>query len=340
MPAIAYPSSLPGPSAPGGLQPRPRKAGSNIEGPLQLRARQRDFAGAISEYPFIYSPSEMAVWREWYEDDLLQGRRWFAVALPGRGGIVDRVARYLKVQEELLASGNYRVEATLEQRGVSAAPRTADLPPVVFSSGGGGGGGQTPTLPSQIESGTYLLLYVLVEGITNDVEFDDEWGDHIVSEQDSGGDARLHVYGRIADGTGADELMAYALSLGGHSVWAVVGFNNANDPAFPFDMAVNVDYRANLEGGGGINPNGISKSGYAAVVACAFTVGTYATVPITSDPTGYTAGANEIVAIGPFGISMRLAYKMTTAPENPDGFDYSGSAQSGALTVGVFVEAP
>lgn len=123
MVAVAYPTSLPGPS-PGGMKPRQRRAGSNIEGPLQLRARQRDFAGAVSEYPFNYSPAEMAIWREWYRTDLLDGRCWFAMPLPGRGGIVDRVVRYLKVVERLLPSGNYTLDATFEQRGVSAAPQS------------------------------------------------------------------------------------------------------------------------------------------------------------------------------------------------------------------------
>jgi hypothetical protein len=121
MPAVVYPPTLPGPS-PGSLRPRSRKAGSGTDGPLQLRSRQRDFAGAVSQYPFFYSPSEMATWRQWYESDLLQGRRWFAIDLPGRNGIVERVARFVKVEQKLLESGNYRVDAALEQRGPSDLP--------------------------------------------------------------------------------------------------------------------------------------------------------------------------------------------------------------------------
>lgn len=121
MTAIAYPDTLPGP-LPGSLSPRPRRAASAIEGPLQQRARQRDFAGALSRYAFIYTPAEMAEWLEWFRDVLLQGRRWFAIALPGAGGLINRVARYRDVQQEHLGAGIYRVNATFEQRGASLEP--------------------------------------------------------------------------------------------------------------------------------------------------------------------------------------------------------------------------
>ncbi|MGA0608823.1 hypothetical protein [Caldimonas sp. KR1-144] len=122
MPEIAYPTSLPGPG-PGVLTPRPRRAGSTIEGNRQLRPRQRDFAGAIHRYPFTYTPEEMAAWRSWYRGSLINGRRWFSIALPGGGGVITRVARYLNVSEVLLPSGNFRVTATLEQRGAAMPPQ-------------------------------------------------------------------------------------------------------------------------------------------------------------------------------------------------------------------------
>lgn len=121
MPAIAYPDTLPGP-LPGSMNPRPRRAASAIEGPLLQRARQRDFAGALSRYAFIYTPAQMATWLEWFRDVLLQGRRWFAIALPGAGGLVNRVARYHEVQQEHLGAGIYRVNATFEQRGAAVEP--------------------------------------------------------------------------------------------------------------------------------------------------------------------------------------------------------------------------
>ena len=142
MPAIAYPADLPGP-LPGSMNPRPRRAASAIEGPLLQRARQRDFAGALSRYAFIYTPAQMATWLEWFRDVLLQGRRWFAIALPGAGGLVNRVARYRDVQQEHLASGIYRVNATFEQRGASVEPElevdTADVILMLHGDGVDGG---------------------------------------------------------------------------------------------------------------------------------------------------------------------------------------------------------
>lgn len=122
MPLIAYPASLPGPEA-GSLSPRPRRAASS-DGPLEQRARQRDFAGALSQYPFMYTPADMAAWREWFRTMLLDGRRWFTIALPGDGGVVTRVVKYREVREHKLGAGNYRVDATFEQRGSAVAPRS------------------------------------------------------------------------------------------------------------------------------------------------------------------------------------------------------------------------
>lgn len=123
MPALAYPSSLPGPM-PGNFTPRQRRRVSPIDGPPQQRAHQRDGAGLQSEYTYVYTPAEMAVWRAWYRDTLLQGRRWFAHNLPGRAGMVPRVVRYRDVQQQLLGAGIYRVSAGFEQRGRSLLPET------------------------------------------------------------------------------------------------------------------------------------------------------------------------------------------------------------------------
>lgn len=121
MTACAYPSSLPGPM-PGAFAPRGRRAASSTEGPLQQRARQRDDAGLASQYTYVYTPAEMLVWREWYRITLIDGRRWFAHALPGAGGMVPRVVRYRSVQQQLLGAGLYRVSASFEQRGASLLP--------------------------------------------------------------------------------------------------------------------------------------------------------------------------------------------------------------------------
>lgn len=118
MAEIAYPSSLPGPM-PGSFAPRPRRAASQLDGPLQQRSRQRDAAGLTSQYTYAYTPEQMAVWLEWYRSTLTNGRRWFVHALPGRGGLVNRVVRYRSVQQQLLGAGIYSVTCQFEQRGAA-----------------------------------------------------------------------------------------------------------------------------------------------------------------------------------------------------------------------------
>lgn len=107
---------------PGSFSPRPRRAASGLEGPLQQRARQRDAAGMTSQYTYLYTPQQMADWLEWYRDTLRDGRRWFAHSLPGRDGMVPRVVRYRTAQQQLLGAGIYRVSASFEQRGASLMP--------------------------------------------------------------------------------------------------------------------------------------------------------------------------------------------------------------------------
>ena len=122
--AIVYPDALPGP-APATASPRPRRAESSLDGPVQARARQRDVAGAQRQLSWVYTADEMAIWREWYDTTLSSGRFWFIAYLPGVGGL-DRpkLVRYLTVSEALLGGGLYRVTATLELR--------ANLPESVF----------------------------------------------------------------------------------------------------------------------------------------------------------------------------------------------------------------
>lgn len=133
-----YPDSLPC-AQPGVLSPRERRAASAREGPLQLRARQRDFAGAVSSYVFTYTAEEIGIWRNWYKQELLDGRRTFAIDLPGRGGLATRVVRYHSVQETYLGLGIYRIQATFEQRGASLNPRTTSVYSIDLSSIGNAG---------------------------------------------------------------------------------------------------------------------------------------------------------------------------------------------------------
>lgn len=115
----AYPISLPAPAPGGGFAPRARLAESGLDWQTQRRPRQRDWSGTKSRHTFVYSPAQMAVWRAWWRDDLLQGARWFVQQLPGDGGMAPRTVRYLDVRQTLLSAGIYRVEASLEHRGAT-----------------------------------------------------------------------------------------------------------------------------------------------------------------------------------------------------------------------------
>lgn len=160
-----YPTELPGP-APSQWQPAARNRASSLDGPEQVRPRQRDGSGAQRSLTWIYTPDEMSVWEGWFNSDLKSGRRWFAVELPGSGGLQMHAARYLSVQQSLLGGGLYRVNAVLELRGSSKLPLrqfTEDfdeaLAPYSYISGnlsifklGGIGDGNAIFIESQISS--------------------------------------------------------------------------------------------------------------------------------------------------------------------------------------------
>jgi len=111
----AYPSTLPGPQ-PGAYALPNRRAASSLPGPLQQRSRQWDLSGGQRTHTFIYTAEQMGVWRTWWRDTLLQGRRWFTLSLPGYEGMTPRVVRYLEVSQSLIGAGVYAVEARLELR--------------------------------------------------------------------------------------------------------------------------------------------------------------------------------------------------------------------------------
>jgi hypothetical protein len=123
MPLIAYPAGLPVPRRfPFG--PPDRRAVSDLEGNTDARARSRARRWIARGVEWIYSPAEMAVWRTWYEDTLLTGQLQFEVLLPGEGGWLTRVARYVSVvPRKHIQLGIYTVTADLEIRGASDMPR-------------------------------------------------------------------------------------------------------------------------------------------------------------------------------------------------------------------------
>lgn len=128
MAAVVYPTTLPAPSLWGGVA-RERRALSGPPGNTQLRNRTRDALNDIDS-GWMYTSAEMAIWRAWYEDTLLDGMRWFAITVPGAGGWIQRVAKFRTktLRAEYLGSGVYRVSAQMQQRGTSAAPQVIDVP--------------------------------------------------------------------------------------------------------------------------------------------------------------------------------------------------------------------
>jgi hypothetical protein len=128
MGAIVYPAGLPRMQLWPGV-PRERRAGSAGEGiKAAPRARSRDRIADI-DAQWFYKPQHMAAWSAWYEDDLLNGTRWFAINAPGPGGWRQRVCRYrtATVRREALPGGHWRVTAQLEQRGRSLMPETISV---------------------------------------------------------------------------------------------------------------------------------------------------------------------------------------------------------------------
>lgn len=122
MAAIVYPLTLPGPSQWLGSG-RERRALSSLPGNTQLRNRTRDALNDI-DAGWMYDSAQMVIWRAWYEATLLNGQLWFAATAPGVGGFVTRVVKFRTktLKLELLGNGVYRVNAQLQQRGISAVP--------------------------------------------------------------------------------------------------------------------------------------------------------------------------------------------------------------------------
>lgn len=127
MPAIVYPSTLPAPQAGWAAVLRERAVRSAIAGDPKARRRWRDAIADVSPATWTYTPDEMAVWRPWWHETLIDGQLWFQAAAPGAGGVIARVMRFrpASVQVEALGRGIARVTAQLEVRGRSLAPQMA-----------------------------------------------------------------------------------------------------------------------------------------------------------------------------------------------------------------------
>jgi hypothetical protein len=129
MTAVAYPSTLPLPQV-WAAQGPDRRATSSLPGNTAHRARWRDRVADI-EVRWAYTAAQMATWRAWYEDTLLDGQLWFAMRSAGEGGLDDRVFRFRpgSLRRELMGGGVFRVSATLQQRGLGVPPIEVAPPP-------------------------------------------------------------------------------------------------------------------------------------------------------------------------------------------------------------------
>ena len=316
---IAYPSSLPAPQ-PGAFAPRPRRAASSIDGPLQQRARQRDAAGLTSEYTFVYTPDEMAAWRTWWRDVLLEGRRWFNMALPGQGGMVQRVVRYLEAPQQLLGAGIYRVSARFEQRGAAADVQREQ---VAFSVGQG----LAPVLPTTPTPGDGLLMCLVVHYDETPVLVNPGAWIHVTEQGDSNAVwLKMHFYVRTADGTSDDGDTGFTVATPENAAWAICSIAAISDPEFPSSLADTSDYRR----AAGLDVGLITKAAVADQVALA--VGLIVIGPpggnasFSAMPAGYTQlGETFGWDLGPVTAEVAFAFKLfNVQTENPGGFGDGG----------------
>jgi hypothetical protein len=122
MTGAAYPPALPVPAG-YPFVPRERRAVSPQPGLTQHRTRAREQIVDVKGVRWVYSPAQMAAWRAWYEDTLLNGQLWFAVSLPGDGGWRTRVARYVSgTVRDSEGAGFFTVTADLEVNGSRVPP--------------------------------------------------------------------------------------------------------------------------------------------------------------------------------------------------------------------------
>lgn len=123
MPAIVYPAELPVPSV-ATLTPTERRLLSGLPGPRASLVIQRDFnAGQRIEWAAL-TQAELAVFRDWWHGDLVEGGAWFAATWPLPEGLVVGVRKFLaEPRRQYLGNGNWRVSAECEVRGRGELPQ-------------------------------------------------------------------------------------------------------------------------------------------------------------------------------------------------------------------------
>lgn len=224
MPALAYPATLPAPAPGLGLQPLERRAIAAEGNPL-ARARALDFGGTYSAV-WTYTPTQMAVWIDWFENTLKR-TLWFACPLHGAGGFITRVVRYVGVTKTFLGAGVWRVQAELELRGASVAP-VAALPAaaawsaidkgaaVALSAGNRTATTNTATFSNvaanRVVSSGKWYAEVLVNAIGDDSDWYAGWGESPVVVAAQSRETAVYRSGVVVRGRGT--VFSYGSGLG------------------------------------------------------------------------------------------------------------------------------
>lgn len=283
-----------------------------------------------------YSPAEMAVWREWFEDTLLNGQRWFTATLPGRGGWLPRVARYIGEQLQLthLGAGFWEVSCRLELRGLSAAPL---LPPYFVRSSVSASTDETVhrfEMPLGAVAGDVLVVvYAIDKQLATVVTLDTEtsgsgWTDTILEAVGARGFAG--VAWKVAEG---GDVLQFTTNVGEQSqAFAVCVKTDTGDVTV-----------AASDNGATSAPNpplctpAFGASEYLWIAAAASVV-LDATPANTSAFSGFPAGYDDSYALTgqPNNPSLAIALKLATAAsENPGAFATTRTEAALTHTVGV-----
>ena len=116
MTALAYPSSLPGPTA-AAVSADERRQIAELDGVRITRGIQNDRSSLYSATFIFKSSAECAAFRSWWKDTLIYGGAWFTSTWPWPEGLVSRVRRFVTVPRwDWLPSVGWRVTAVLETR--------------------------------------------------------------------------------------------------------------------------------------------------------------------------------------------------------------------------------
>jgi hypothetical protein len=316
MTAIVYPASLPRmqlwPTV-----PRERRAMSGGEGiKAAPRARSRDRIADI-DAQWFYKPAHMAVWAPWYEDDLLNGTRWFAINAPGPGGWMQRVCRYRTgtVRREALPGGHWRVSAQLEQRGRGVDPSVAEFPEIVDTATTLSPGASTSHMVAvpAVESGD-LLLMAVVPDIAATVTTPSGWT-LLGTAADGGGAVRLSLFSQVAASASAASSVAVSL---GASVAVSAFVHRVVRHALTPHLEMTSGSGAAADPPSASPPWGVRNTLW---IACC---GINHDVSVTGLPTGYSDDISSGVSgAGTNGTTFSTcARPLRAATENPSAFSF------------------